>query len=452
MNRKSKALKGLLTLSIVIALCMFFSRTVQTITTPKVQRISASRGKLEQKIPLSGSLYFPEVEEVKIKEAQNLGIVIDQVHVRAGYYVKAGDVLFTASTPEYEQKMKEIADKRDEKVYEYANEYAGHIKLRQTSQQNDMYNDMASAIDAYYQARYALSVQALAEGYTLPGDETLWGQISDGSEELQRLSNALGEAEKWRDAAVQKLSDLYNNKIPGVYRVGDTTFEYIKKVEKLRGEIDDLEQEMLALQTLKDTLSVITAPHDGYITAFELKTGDTYDGSKAAYQMTKADGVPVLRADISQVDKNIRAGQKAVLKASGAETEVDKTELTADGKKYVYVKLDSKTLKAAGGMSTLIGAEKIELVLYYRAQKSTTLLPSSAVRADDNGDYYVYIVDQSRSGLLDSAGYKVTKQSVTVLEKSDQIVSLADDLSYREIADREDRALSDGQAVMDYVD
>ena len=52
MTFKQKALKGLVILAVVLGVSMFFSRTIQTITTPKVQQISASRGKLEEKIPL----------------------------------------------------------------------------------------------------------------------------------------------------------------------------------------------------------------------------------------------------------------------------------------------------------------------------------------------------------------------------------------------------------------
>ena len=76
MTRKQKALKGLMVLALVIALCMFFARTVQTITTPKVQRITATRGKLEQKIQLTGSIYFEDTESFKVSEARKLGIPI----------------------------------------------------------------------------------------------------------------------------------------------------------------------------------------------------------------------------------------------------------------------------------------------------------------------------------------------------------------------------------------
>ena len=37
MKLKRFALRGLIVLFVAVALCMFFARTVQTITTPKVQ-------------------------------------------------------------------------------------------------------------------------------------------------------------------------------------------------------------------------------------------------------------------------------------------------------------------------------------------------------------------------------------------------------------------------------
>ena len=79
MNKKKYALKGMLALFVVIALCMFFSRTVQTITTPKIQRISAAKGKLEQKISLSGEIYFPVTEEIKIDNAKKLSVKVEKL-------------------------------------------------------------------------------------------------------------------------------------------------------------------------------------------------------------------------------------------------------------------------------------------------------------------------------------------------------------------------------------
>ena len=46
---------------------------------------------------------------------------------------------------------------------------------------------------------------------------------------------------------------------------------------------------------------------------------------------------------------------------------------------------------------------------------------------------------------------KVVKTSVRVLERGEKLVSIEDDLSYQQVADKEDRELTDNQTVMEYV-
>jgi hypothetical protein len=88
----------------------------------------------------------------------------------------------------------------------------------------------------------------------------------------------------------------------------------------------------------------------------------------------------------------------------------------------------------------------------YRADKTTTLIPASALRTDSDGSSFVYTVQQQYGGLLSNSGFTVKKTPVTVIEKSDKLVSLQDDLSFSDVADNEDRTITDGQQVMEYVD
>lgn len=60
------AIKGLVALAAVVALCMFFSGTIKTISTAKVRLVTAKQGKLEEEIKLSGNLTFTQTEEVKL--------------------------------------------------------------------------------------------------------------------------------------------------------------------------------------------------------------------------------------------------------------------------------------------------------------------------------------------------------------------------------------------------
>lgn len=448
MTRKQKALKGLMVLALVIALCMFFARTVQTITTPKVQRITATRGKLEQKIQLTGSIYFEDTESFKVSEARKLGITVDRIRVKAGAYVKEGDVLFTAYATEYDSKMKELQTKYDEAVGKLAEEYAAHIRQQQHSEHNVLYNQLMDDMDAYYVAVYQVMATAVEEGYTL-GKEDTWDAITDAPEKTAAALQVYVQARDAMNASATKLRLLYKT---GSGRVGEATFDYIKKIDGFKSDIAKVQQDMLELDALNTSLTAIRAPRAGYVMEIAVKEGEAYDGSKTAYVLSAESAEPSLRADITSISKTISKGNKVELKDSGASTQVEDVQVTGDGKKYAVIKLDSKTLKAAGGMSRLIGRDDIALVLTYKAAKSTTLLPASAVRSDGGDSYYVYTVNRSYGGLLDSSGYVLSKTTVTVLEKTDQVVSVSEDLSYVEIADREDRALKDGQAVMDYVD
>lgn len=449
MTGKQKALRALGILAAVIALCMFFGRTVQTITTAKVQRISATKGKLEEKISLTAQVYFPKTEQVLLREAKKLGVTVEKISVSVGNQVKKGDTILTAYAPEYETKLAELQKERDKKVRELAQERAGHIRFLSTTKQNDLYNRMMDAYDAYYDARYEAAREALLAGYALPEHQDDWAAAApDAPESVRAAMEKTLTCQTEMQAAVAALKTLYNT---GEGRVGDETFSHVKKMDELRDAIAEYDRQMLELEARRAALETIVAPHDGYITEISVKVGDSIDGSKPTYAISEENAEPCLRVDITDVKKALSEGSKATLE-SGAATKIEKITVAPDGKKYAQLTLSKDVLKTGGGLGRLMGESSLPVTVVYKAAKNTTLLPASAVRQEGEGAY-VYVVSRDYGGgLLGSGGYKLSKQSVTVLEKSDKLVSLADDLSYVEIADREDRALRDGQAVMDYVD
>lgn len=448
MTGKQKALKALAVLAAVIALCMFFARTVQTITTPKVQRISPTKGKLEEKIPLTAQVYFPQTEEIVIEAAADLHLTVEQVKVKAGTQVSKGDVIFTATAPEYESKRKEIQENYDKKVRELAEERAGNVRLATTSTQNEAYNALMDAYEAYYQARYQARLAAQNAGYTLPADETTWAELTDAPVTVRQAAASSAAALAAMEESFQTLKSFYTKG----GRVGDSTFTYIKKLDGIREEIDDYAAQLMELDTLRQSLLTITAPHDGYITEITLKRGDAYEGVKTAYIISAEGSEPVLRANVSQVSKTLKEGAKVSL-TDGTASTITALETGADGTKYVQIALNKDVLKSGGGLANLLKETSIDVTVTYKASKNTTLIPASALRQDSDGSYYVYVVNQNYGGgLLDNSGYVLQKTTVTVLEKTDKMVSIGEELQWSEIADREDRALSDGQAVMDYVD
>lgn len=485
MNTKKRALKGLLILTCFLLVCMFFARTVQTITTAKVQKITATRGKLEDQIPVQGEIYFSQSEPYTIGAARKLNLVVDKVLARPGYLIKPGDALFTAMIPGYEEELAKVKDSYEQKVRERAEKVAGSLRIKQTSEHNDYYNAMVKATDLYWEKLFEAKAAALRAGQELPDDIEVWGQgptlpqkddsVGDSGEETENDSAAeqaevnapsaeeealvamekamkeAREAKVAQDEATDLLRRIYTGQGSPTARTGDAVFTYIKEIDKMSEEIHDLLDQMMTLEQQRLELQTIRAQREGWLTEFALKPGDAYDGNKPAYALSTAGELPVLRCDISQVTKSIAKGMKVRLEGSERDLTISDVQLTADGKKYAIVELDEDGVSSLGGLSKLMG-ENLRASIIYKAQRTTTLLPASALRSSGENAYYVYVIQQNWGGMLGNSSSTVKKQDVTVIETSAKLVAVEDDLSYMEIADREDRALTDGQAVMEYVD
>lgn len=456
MKLKKFALRGLIVLFVAVALCMFFARTIQTITTPKVQLVQSSSGRFEDKMTFRAQVYFAETEEFTVEEAKDMNITVDKLYVRAGNYVKAGDTIFSAKTPSYETDIEKVREEYNAKNKELLELDVQNRKLSKESYQTTLYQQLLDAqdelSDATYEARYA----AAKENIILTGDVSTWASQLALSENTSEEVKAAVNKARTAQAAYEETRTAYfavlDNK---QLKVSDSVFDYITKRNALLAEIEELNQKMVTLTVLETSLQKVTAPRDGYIVDIKVAEGDTYDGTKVAFLMNKEDCVPILRAPIdTEATRTISDGTRAEVTSESYGTErttVDKTAIASDGTKYLEMSMPEKYLATdSSAIRRFMQDGGVDVKITYRAKKSTTLLSPSCVRSDGENSY-VYIVEYSGGGFLSQSTMKVKKTSVTVIERSDTTVSIEEDLSYRSIADREDRALTDGATVMEYV-
>lgn len=376
--------------------------------------------------------------------------------VRVGNYVKKGDIIFTAKTPSYEEEIKKVREDYDAKNKELLELDVQNRKLSKESYQNTMYQQLLDAQDTLSEATYEARYAAAKESVVLTGDVSTWqsqlalsGEVSD---DLKAAVNKARTAQAaYEEARTAYFAVLDNKKL----KVSDDVFQYITKRNGLMGEIEDLNQKMVTLTVLETSLKAVVAPRDGYIIELKVAEGDTYDGTKVAFVMNKEDCVPVLRAPLdSNSTRTIADGTRAEISSDnyGSErTNVEKTTIASDGTKYLQMPMPETYLSSdSTAIRRFMQDGGVDVKITYRAKSATTLLAPSCVRSDGES-YYVYVVEYSGGGFLSQNTMKVKKTSVTVIERSDSTVSIQEDLSYRSIADREDRALEDGATVMEYV-
>lgn len=458
MKLKKFALRGLVILMVVVALCMFFARTVQTITTPKVQLVSPQTGRLEIKMNFQGQVYFPETEEFVVKEGAKTTAKVKAVYVNEGHWVNEGDIIFTTECTTYDEDMKKLQDQYDEKNKSLLDLDIENKSVSKESRRNDLYDAMLAAQDELARQTTETRVLALNNGITLTGDVTEWSkqlaaqtgevpqEVKDGVDDTLAASSAFQTAQ---DAYFAILEDRK-------LKVKDDVFKYINDRNALIEELDDLTAQMVELTLSVNALAEVRAPRDGFIVSVKVTAGDTYDGVQPAFVMNAEGVLPVLRASLSGIDRTIADETRAEIKNDSygtTRTTVQKTVTEKDGGKYLYINMPDEMVEAGSTqVRRIVSNGGVQVTITYRATSATTLIPASAVRNEGENQNYVYLVERSYGGFMSSDAMKVTKTSVTVLERSDSYVSVSEDLSNRQLADREDRALTDGQTVMEYVD
>lgn len=442
MKAKKIAVRGLIALAALVAVCIFFSGTIRTIATAKVKVTQPRSGKLAQTVEFTGKLNFPVEEDVYITGGQNVTIEVKSVKVEVGYQVDEGDVIFTGEVSGYDSAMQTYRETYAETQNALQTLEDKDVRLKRTDEQwAAAYEELADARDEYLDADIMYRARLSAEGFDV-GDE-----LPEGADDALTELYQMREAARQRLEAAQTAMDAAER-----YSISDETRSYITERNKLQRQLDKTEQDMLELSVINESVKQVTAPMDGYITKINVKPGESFSIVGAAYSMCPEDDLPVVRVDITQSPLTISKGMDAVMvNTSGynVESEVDAVGVTLSGGKYADIELKKGDIKDMGGMYAMSSGGVI-VRIEYRSKNSTTLLPAAAVRGSGD-DRYVYTLRTNESSFGTQSTVTV-KTPVTVLAEADGTVSIEEDLTYTQVAYMEDRSISEGDSVMEYTD
>jgi len=444
---KKFAIKGLVTVAVFVALCMFFSGTIKTITTAKVRIVSAKSGKLEEKIDLTGKLVFPDTHDVLLTGMGDAHTVtVTRVRVTPGRAVKEGDVLFEAEVSGYESAVKnletQIKDAQDE-LMALGRKYGDMRLTRMEENWMAAYDALGAAKDAVRDAQTALSVEASLAGVALSG-----GLLPEGEKDKTLLAaqQAVLDAQAAEEAA-QTAFDSANR-----MGISEDVVTYITSSREQKQKMDEAQQELAELAVLARRAASVAAPHDGYVVEVNVKAGDSLNGKIPAVVMSEKKSHGVLRADVEEIERRIEEKTEVVMERTNGKklsAKVTATGIDEEGRSYVDVELSDKEISGLGGAGTLM-SEETEMTVSYRAGTSTTLLPVSAVRGSGDARY-VYIVEETMSALGERT-MTVRRQDVHVIAEVGATASIEEDLGRARVCYMEDRAISEGSAVMVYAE
>ena len=451
MSMRKKTLVGLLILSFTILAGMFAARAVRGLSAAEVRAVSPGWGRLEDTLSAEAEIYFPQSEAFTIPQAGKLNLLVEEVMGVPGSRVKAGDILFTASVPGYEEELAKLRDSYSRQARKYADAVAGSKRFPQTSEHNNYYNAMLRAADIYWDKLLEAKLAAAAAGFELPGDISAWADAAAPDEVKHAIQEAL-EAKSIMDEAADLLKRIYTSQNPPAARTPDGTFGLIKAIDEEREKAYDLLGQMLALEKQKLALESIRAGRDGWLTALSLKKGDVYSGSKPAYSLSAPGTDPVIRCDITELVKVKRIKEGMMVRLRGSETllMISEVQTAGNGKTYAIIRLDEAVISSLGGLARLM-EKKQAADIQYVSEHTAALLPAGALRSDADKKYFVYVIEEKGAGALETSPYILKRLDVNVLETSVGMVAAEaaqGDLVGLNIAHKENKAIRDGQRVI----
>ena len=131
-------------------------------------------------------------------------------------------------------------------------------------------------------------------------------------------------------------------------------------------------------------------------------------------------------------------------------TAVMETVVNTDGSKQLKIAMPEDFLATdSAAIRRFVSDGGVNVNITYRAKQSTSLLPPGAIR-NKNGQDFIYTVQRNYGGFMSQSSMYVQAMNVTVLDSSDTVVSIAEEVSWQSIAIGEDRGIDDGDTVMEY--
>ena len=445
MQLKKIALRGMIILAVVLVLCVLFSGTLRTLTTPKMRQATIKTGKIEKTNELEGEVVYPEKDEIPMRVPEGLSLTVTKVHVAVGDKVKAKDKLFSTEVTDLEAKLKTQQDSYDEarKTLDEWKRKNGEIRLsRNENLWIEAYDAARDAEKKELDARLSVMAEVNVTSIKKVTEEL----VHKKGEKAEKLYSEWQDAVKKMEEAQKKQADLDR------YAVADDIWATLQTKRDAEKKQKEAENQMMKIRLLEKQYATILSPRDGYVVEIKAQKDSTLTGEADLLVMTPEGVEPVLRANTRDIKQTIQKGTVVSIPVDESgrrrvDTKVKATGYDETGNPYLDAEITEDVIRELGSVNALMKRGKIPMKLTTRTQQSTCLVPTSAVQGQGD-ERFVYVAREGRS-LLVKPQVTVAKKEVTVLAETSEYVSIEEDLTFGWVVlYMADRPVEEGDAVI----
>ena len=279
MQLKKIALRGMIILAVVLVLCVLFSGTLRTLTTPKMRQATIKTGKIEKTNELEGEVVYPEKDEIPMRVPEGLSLTVTKVHVAVGDKVKAKDKLFSTEVTDLEAKLKTQQDSYDEarKTLDEWKRKNGEIRLsRNENLWIEAYDAARDAEKKELDARLSVMAEVNVTSIKKVTEEL----VHKKGEKAEKLYSEWQDAVKKMEEAQKKQADLDR------YAVADDIWATLQTKRDAEKKQKEAENQMMKIRLLEKQYATILSPRDGYVVEIKAQKDSTLTGEADLLVMT----------------------------------------------------------------------------------------------------------------------------------------------------------------------
>lgn len=438
MKSKKFALRSMLILGAIIALCLYFSSTIHSIFTAKVDVYIPKVGLLSQthkkKCKLSYGKSFPYYKNSPDS------VMIQKVLVKPGDFVKRGQPLFQCVIPQ-KNEIEEALIKEHQDALESALDFERRTANIRLSKKEKAYIEAYLALKKYriqeYRAFALLKNRIPNFKKSAPN-----GADKEYSPEEQTLIR------DWEDLDLRKKNAEEAFAPYHKLRLGYEAEQYLSEKQQTDTALSAAQNNLDAFYSKQKRVEAIHSPQEGYIVAVNVSIGDQVTDASLLCEIS--DGQPpqfIIRIDDAKL--SLRRETPIEIKTHIGDFQSTITDIFMDneGKKIASFSIPQEIVTAY----TYPILQKMEFDVKFVTKTATAyyLLPTTALHGEYPNEY-VFILSESENA-LGKKQYFARKLSVDVFQKAEGFAAVSNDLETQPVIYMEDRELKDNDPVMLYI-
>lgn len=434
LTKRRSRIKNIAIIFLVALLVLtFFSNTIMNITLPEVATQYVTSGDIAPRVSGSNTAQIEDPYNVTISDTR----VIKSVQKHVGDEVKEGDVIYELEDTESDELKQARKDYNtaqtefDKALFSsgLSDSMITRIRKGEFLSEDAMQKELSDANDAYNTA--LANDNAAGERVTRLGGSTSDTPAGDGSPlsialyRKQQTAAALTTATARKDQTQKDISSELDLK---------SSYQTMKDAQD---KVSELEK--------KDIGATVKAPVDGTLESLAYTAGEsTTAGNTAAVIKETGKNMTVSFTCTKEEAAKLKVGAQAQPQNAWNYTDDFKATLTNIGadtsdpanKKLLTFTIESDEVSVGDNVALSVGGS---------AKSYDLVVPNSAVRNDNNGNF-IYVVVSKSTPL--SNRYIASRVGVTVIEHDDVNSAVSGDLSGNEyVITTVSKPVSNGQQV-----